>query len=130
MTGRYGTIGTFHYIEEDYWPLNTTLYCVNRWGNHARFLWYMMQNIAALFLANSAKSAVPGVDRNDLHPVEVAAPPSPGEQRRIASYLDEETGRISSVIGMIEGSITSLGEYRTALISAAVTGTIDVQEEV
>ncbi len=29
ITGRYGTIGQFHLVEEDYWPLNTTLYSVN-----------------------------------------------------------------------------------------------------
>ena len=26
VTGRYGTLGEVFYTEEDYWPLNTTLY--------------------------------------------------------------------------------------------------------
>lgn len=26
VTGRCGTLGEVHYIEEDYWPLNTALY--------------------------------------------------------------------------------------------------------
>jgi type I restriction enzyme S subunit len=38
VTGRYGTIGVFHLIEEDYWPLNTTLYSNDLNGNEPRFL--------------------------------------------------------------------------------------------
>ena len=33
VTGRYGTIGQFHLINQDYWPLNTTLYSINLYGN-------------------------------------------------------------------------------------------------
>ncbi len=25
VTGRYGTIGKVHFVEQDFWPLNTTL---------------------------------------------------------------------------------------------------------
>ena len=50
------------------------------------------------------------------------------EQAQIASFLDRETGRINSLIEKIENSIGLLREYRTALVSAAVTGKIDVGE--
>jgi type I restriction enzyme S subunit len=54
-------------------------------------------------------------------------PPLP-EQRSIATYLDRETGRIDSLIEKVEKAIDILKEHRTALISAAVTGKIDVRE--
>ncbi len=55
--------------------------------------------------------------------------PSADEQRAIAAFLDRETARIDALVEKIKTSINLLREYRTALISAAVTGTIDVGKE-
>ena len=129
VTGRYGTIGMFYFVEGDFWPLNTTLYCVMMWGNHPRFLWYLLQNISSLFLVNSKKSAVPGVDRNDMHPVLVVLPPTIQMQKDIAVFLDRETATIDALIVKVEEAMEKLKEYRTALITAAVTGKIDVRGE-
>jgi len=54
-------------------------------------------------------------------------PPLP-EQQAIADFLDRETGKIDTLIAKVETAIEKLKEYRTALISAAVTGKIDVRE--
>ncbi|GMT42255.1 MAG: hypothetical protein IEMM0002_0666 [bacterium] len=56
--------------------------------------------------------------------------PAEEEQRTIAVFLDRETGRIDTLVEKVRGSIEKLREYRTALISAAVTGKIDVRKEV
>ena len=50
-------------------------------------------------------------------------------QIEIAHYLDQVTSKIDSVVDVISKSITCLREYRTALITAAVTGKIDVRQE-
>ena len=52
------------------------------------------------------------------------------EQKAIAAFLDCETSRIDALIAKISQAINHLGEFRTALISAAVTGKIDVREAV
>jgi len=52
------------------------------------------------------------------------------EQRTIAVFLDNETARIDAIIEKVNNSIERLREYRTALISTAVTGKIDVRKEV
>jgi len=52
------------------------------------------------------------------------------EQRAIAEYLDEKTGKIDGLIRKTETAIQTLEEYRTALITAAVTGKIDVRKAV
>ena len=52
-------------------------------------------------------------------------PPLP-EQISIASYLDHQTTRLDALILKVNTAIDTLKEYRTALISAAVTGKIDV----
>lgn len=51
------------------------------------------------------------------------------EQQAIASFLDHETDKIDALIAKIRTGIEQLKEYRTALISSAVTGKIDVCEE-
>jgi type I restriction enzyme, S subunit len=129
VTGRYGTIGQFHLITENYWPLNTTLYSIELYENNPRFLQYMLSHMSPLFLLNAVKSAVPGIDRNDIHPIRTAVPP-PAEQEVIAEFLDRETAKIDALSAKIHEGIEKLKEYRTALISAAVTGKIDVREEI
>ena len=54
-------------------------------------------------------------------------PPLP-EQCAIAAYLDEETARLDDLVAKVETAIERLQEYRIALITAAVTGKIDVRE--
>ncbi len=52
------------------------------------------------------------------------------EQQTIVSFLDDETTKIGALVAKVRTAIEKLKEYRTALISAAVTGKIDVREEV
>jgi len=53
-------------------------------------------------------------------------PPLP-EQRTIAAFLDHETAKIDALIEEAKKAIELMKERRTALISAAVTGKIDVR---
>lgn len=84
VTGRYGSIGQVHFIESDFWPLNTTLFVKDFKGNLPRFISYLLRTIN--FVSCSDKSSVPGVNRNDLHRLRVAVPGLP-EQRHIAETL-------------------------------------------
>lgn len=59
----------------------------------------------------------------------VVKPPG-NEQRIIADYLDQKTNYLDKLVMKIQKSIDKLHEYRVALISAAVTGKIDVRKEV
>ncbi|HEU5378679.1 MAG TPA: restriction endonuclease subunit S [Ktedonobacteraceae bacterium] len=51
------------------------------------------------------------------------------EQQAIATHLDYETTKIDALISRIREAVEKVKEYRTALISAAVTGKIDVRGE-
>ena len=127
VTGRYGTVGEFYLISEDYWPLNTSLYSIDLHGNEPRFLQALLRHLSPLFLLHAVKSAVPGVDRNDIHSIPAVVPPF-AEQKAIADYLDRESAKIDALVAKIETAIERLQEYRTALIAAAVTGKIDLRE--
>ncbi|MCX7098988.1 MAG: restriction endonuclease subunit S [Methylococcales bacterium] len=84
VTGRYGTIGEVFYLEEDYWPLNTSLYVIDFKRNDPRFSAYFLRNILKGY--QSEKAAVPGVDRNVLHEIKVRVPDY-AVQRNISDIL-------------------------------------------
>ena len=63
-----------------------------------------------------------------LREVCLAIPPIK-EQRAIIDRLDRETAKIDALIAKVGEAIERLKEYRTALISAAVTGKIDVRNK-
>lgn len=56
----------------------------------------------------------------------IPVPPA-GEQQAIADYLDRETAKIDRLVAQVEEAIERLVEYRSALITAAVTGKIAVR---
>jgi type I restriction enzyme, S subunit len=54
--------------------------------------------------------------------------PSPTEQQSIVAFLDHETAEIDALVGKVRNAIGKLTELRSAFISSAVTGKIDVRE--
>ena len=54
--------------------------------------------------------------------------PPLNEQRSIVEFLNRQTEGIDELCSQVETAIERLQEYRTALITAAVTGKIDVRE--
>lgn len=80
-------------------------------------------------LLESVGATMDNLNTTILARVPLSVPPF-DEQVAIASYLDRETTKIDALIAKIREGIEKLKEYRTALISAAVTGKIDVRNEV
>ena len=60
--------------------------------------------------------------------IQIPFPPQE-EQRGIISLIQKETGSYETLQRKIQESISKLREYRTAIISAAVTGKIDVRNK-
>jgi type I restriction enzyme S subunit len=72
--------------------------------------------------------AIPHITAKNILDYPIGLPPLP-EQQAIASFLDRETGRIDSLIAKKQRLLELLAEQRTALISATVTGKIDITTE-
>ena len=69
-----------------------------------------------------------GQDLSFNHVKKIKLPlPNLEEQKEIADYVNHVTSRIDKLISMTERSIELLREHRTALITAAVTGKIDLR---
>lgn len=64
---------------------------------------------------------------NDLKKVKVALPPTLDEQSRIIEDLQSKISKLDAISDRSQAAINLMKEHRTALISAAVTGKIDVR---
>jgi len=79
-----------------------------------------------LGLASNA-TTIDVIYSDTMRQVLVPKPPI-SEQVAILKRIDERVAEISRLVEMVSGAIDRLKEYHTALISAAVTGKIDVRE--
>ena len=68
ITGRSGTIGKVFYTEEDFWPLNTTLFVKDFHGNNPKYISYWLSSFDLVKYANGA--SVPTLNRNELNGLE------------------------------------------------------------
>ncbi len=82
---------------------------------------------SGLFEESDTKSTISHLPAEKFREYRFSFPPF-NEQVKIVAYLREVTGRIDTLIEKTERSIELLKEHRSALITAAVTGKIDVRE--
>lgn len=68
----------------------------------------------------------PNIGQDNIKEAKVLIPPL-DEQKKVADYLDKMQGHFDSLTESAEKAIQLMQERRTALISAAVTGKIDVR---
>ncbi len=92
-----------------------------------RWLYYWMCGLDLGRLANPG--AVPSINESQLRNIVVPLPPEE-EQRTIGLCLANSNRVLNKTVDKIRKAASLLREYRAALISAAVTGKIDVREEV
>jgi type I restriction enzyme S subunit len=94
----------------------------------SRFLNYWLNNslLQQETLLQLSGAALRRISVEKVSRLPLALPPLP-EQRAIADFLDRETAKIDALTAKVEAAIERLQEYRAALITAAVTGKIDVR---
>jgi type I restriction enzyme S subunit len=92
------------------------------------YLWALFEDAMQPFFDSFQNgSTIRTIGMGDLKAFRIPLPPL-DEQRRIIEFLDEETAKIDSLIVETERFVELSRERRAALITAAVTGQIDVQE--
>lgn len=94
-----------------------------------RFLAYLLSDprFVSEIMARSVGVSYPAVNAADIGNISIAVP-GRIEQESIAEFLDRETARLDTIVSEVEIAIRRLGEYRNALVTAAVTGKIDVRK--
>lgn len=91
---------------------------------HYLFLYLKKEGAFELIVNETAQ---PAISLTRLNNVAIAIPEKK-EQQRILDYLKIETSKLEDLISKYQKQIELMQEYRTAIISQAVTGKIDVQE--
>ena len=127
-----GKVGMFRGNQGDHVTFASYLVRLTaREGVEPEWLNYLLNSSGVLGMARSM--ALLSVNQANLNPTKyqqiVVPTPVLSEQQTIAGYLRCETASIDSLIAKIRQAIDHLKEFRTALISTAVTGKIDVREE-
>jgi len=124
VLGRYGSTDAVFFLNEDFWPHNTSLFVTDFQGNAPRWCFHVLRSISKA--DHSGKSAVPGVDRKDLYEIMVAVPPQ-GDQAYIASAIDDQCAEFDKGIALVKDEIALIQEFRGRLIADVVTGQLDVR---
>jgi type I restriction enzyme S subunit len=94
------------------------------------YLYYAFNsNLFEYQSASFMTSTINQLTISNLYDFAVPVPP-PQVRRDIAEYLDYETRRLEALVARIKDAVERLCDMRSALISAAVTGKIDVREGV
>ncbi|UKL03110.1 MULTISPECIES: restriction endonuclease subunit S [unclassified Streptomyces] len=92
------------------------------------YLWVLFEDAMQPFFDSFQNgSTIRTIGMGDLKAFRIPLPPL-DEQRRIVECLDEETVKIDSLITATERFVELSKDRRSALITAVVTGQIDVRE--
>lgn len=102
-------------------------------GFDSRFMTYLHAALYSLRINTrhiKQNTGIQNLDSASYLNETVGLPLDLAEQHSIATYLDQKTAQIDVLVDKILDAVAGLQELRAALISAAVTGKIDVREEV
>lgn len=125
--GQGGTGKVFHYFEGKF-EAHQRVYVFNDFeGVSGRYFYYFLSTfLRPVALAGSNTVTMESLRRPLLVDFKIAVPPL-DEQARITAYLDEQLAKVDALIAETERFIELAWERRAALITAAVTGQIDVR---
>ncbi len=97
-------------------------------GAAGRMVYYYLKALLArIVLEGTAKSTVDSIRRPMLTDFPVAIGSIP-EQQKVVEFLDRMDQRLTKVESVVIGQVARLREYRQALITAAVTGQLVIDE--
>jgi len=119
VTGRSGTLGTVMYVSGDFWPLNTTLWVKEfklvgpHYANHLLTSMQLEQY--------NGGAAVPTLNRNDVHRVEVLSPPA-----MLLRMFEDQSHDIVKQIDALTSMNIKLAEARDLLLPKLMNGEVAV----
>ena len=126
LIGRQGALcGCVNFATGKFWASEHAVVLRSNAGVNPSWLAQLLEVMSLNQYSQSA--AQPGLSVETIGSIAVPVALK-DEQRAIAAFLDRETAKIDALVAKVQEAIDRLKELRTALISAAVTGKIDVRE--
>lgn len=116
VTGRSGTIGAVHYVEDDYWPHNTSLWVTSFVRVDPCFAYYFLAYLGLGRFASG--SGVPTLNRNDAHSYVVRLPGDRAEQQAIAVVLSDADAEIDA----LERQVCHVRNVQQGMMQELLTG--------
>jgi len=92
-----------------------------------KFVYYFLSTTTVRLREEMQKGGQPNLNTDIVKSIDYPAAPL-DEQSAVVTFLERETARIDTLLHKTERSIELLKERRAALITAAVTGKIDLRE--
>jgi type I restriction enzyme S subunit len=131
VTVRTGNAGVTAVIPPDFDGCQcfTMLITTLNHGSSSEYYCYWMNSVSAqcYFSLEGWGTAQVNISVPILKALPIPIPPT-SEQKEIVEHLDREIGKFDTLTAEAQRAIDLLQERRTALISAAVTGQIDVRQ--
>jgi type I restriction enzyme S subunit len=118
VTGRSGTLGKVHYIAEDYWPHNTTLWVTDFSRVDSKFAYYFLIYLGLERFASG--SGVPTLNRNDAHSFDICLPMDKVEQIALAEALCS----VDKEIAQLERRLVKARAIKQGMMQQLLTGQI------
>lgn len=120
LIGRKGaTLHIPHYIKGRYWNVDTAFDVKAKDNFHLRYYYY--NAICFDYKKYMSQTTLPGMTQSNYNNMKLPCPPL-HEQHSIATYLDEKTSQIDSLISLKQQKIQELKDYKKSIIYEYVTG--------
>ena len=127
-----GSVGVVGIVDTEigYATINPSLVVLKkvRMNRFLLFLQLRSKIVKEAIITIFNETAVPMLSQNQISNFNILLPPSQEEQQEIIEFIKSETSTIDTLISKYQKQIDLMQEYRTSLISQAVTGKIDVRE--
>lgn len=117
ITGRSGSLGNVYYTKEPYWPLNTTLFSKNTFGNNVVYLTYLLRFYDLKRFSNG--TGVPTLNRNLLNGQKIIDVPIEF-QNQFADFVEQ----VNKLKFEMEKSLKELEDNFNSLMQKAFKGEI------
>lgn len=119
VTGRSGSLGHVMYVQEDFWPLNTTLWVKQFKTVDPFYAYFVLEGLQLQRLNGGA--AVPTLNRNDVHPIEILIPDG-----TILGLFTDSVEPLFAQQKMLTEYNTKLSEARDLLLPRLMNGEVAV----
>lgn len=121
ITGRKGTLGLVNYSFYNFFPIDTTFYITSKIGSNGLYFDYFLLKSLTLGEMNS-DSAVPGLNRNLAHGIQVAIPPV-----QLINDFNHTVNPIFEKLKHVQTQIRTLEKLRDSLLPKLMSGEVRVK---
>ena len=119
IVGRKGSYGEVQISQQPFFPIDTTYFVDDLWGQPLKYWYYQLKQLPLTELNRS--TAIPGLNRDDAYAQEIFLPPL-AEQKVIAEKLDALLAQVDTTKARLERIPDIIKRFRQSVLAAAVSG--------